>query len=155
MSMFSLRAQGPHGIVRALTLARNHLLVQVRATAAEPDERFAAAFARLVAQIEAAFRQEEILMESAGAPGLHAQRQDNALLLSALHHALPQVEAGNLAVGREVVAALRDLLALHRFSGLRILAAAQRTVLALRQGNAARPRGRTGLHGPVRRQYRG
>lgn len=153
MGFFSLLAQRPHGIVRAMTHARKHLLVQVRDTAGEPDERFPAAFTRLVAAIEAAFRHEESLMETAGVPGLREQRQDNALLLNALHHALPQVEAGNLAVGREVVAALRDLLSLHRLNSLWVLATAQRTVLALRHGHAAARAGRGRLHRPGYRQH--
>ena len=116
--------------------ARKRLLARVREAGAEPDEGFPAAFARLVAEIEAAFRNEETLMEAAGFPDLRERRRDDALLLAALHHALSQVEQGNPATGREAVAALRDLLSLHRFSGLRLLATAQRGVLAHRHGRA-------------------
>lgn len=138
---------GPHTVVRALAHARSGLLLQVRAAAGEPDERFAAAFAHMVAAIEAAFRHEETLMETIGFPGVREQRRDNALLLNALHHAAPRVEAGELAIGREVVAALPELLSLHRFCGLRVLASARGTVLALRR----RPPGPlAGYSGPAR-----
>lgn len=118
-------AQAARTIVRALAHARKLLLEQVRRVGGEPDARFAAAFVQLAAAIEAAFRHEEALMDAIGFPGVVEQRRDNALLLSALHHAAPRVEAGDLGLGREVVAALPDLLSLHRFCGLRMLATAR------------------------------
>jgi len=102
---------------------RTTLLRQVEAAGTEPDDRFATAFIHLVDAIDAALRKEELLMETIGFDGVHEQRRDNALLLSALHHAAPRVEAGEIGVGREVVDALPGLLSLHRFSGLRVLAA--------------------------------
>lgn len=131
--------QGEHTIVRVLAHARKLLLAQVRTVAGEPDERFPAAFVHLSAAVEAVFRREEALMEATGFSGVHEQRRDNSLLLNALHHAVPLVEAGDLGVGREVVAALPDLLSLHRFCGLRVLATARGAVLALRRGRAAGP----------------
>jgi len=68
-------------------------------------------------------------MDAAGTPGLREQRRDNALLLNALHHAVPRIEAGELGIGREVLAALPDLLSLHRFCALRVLAGARRAAL--------------------------
>jgi hypothetical protein len=38
----------------------------------------------------------------------------NAIILAALHRALPLVEDGDIALGRRLVAALLDLLSLHR-----------------------------------------
>jgi hypothetical protein len=111
----------PHSIVQAMTLARNRLLARVRDAACEPDEHFPDAFMGLVDAVECAFRNEETLMESARHPGLRNQRQDNALLLNALHHAASQVEAGELTVGREVMTALPGLLSLHRFCALHML----------------------------------
>jgi len=134
MARSSASAQRAHAVVRAMAHTRTGLLRQVRATGAAPDASFAADFAHMVAAIEAAFRKEEILMETIGFPGVHEQRRDNALLLNALHHAAPRVEAGELAVGREVVAALPCLLSLHRFCGLRVLATAHGAALALRRG---------------------
>ncbi|QOY92762.1 hypothetical protein IM543_14240 [Massilia sp. UMI-21] len=150
MKSTSPSSPGPHSIVHALAHARNGLLVQVHAVAREPDQRFAPAFARLVAAIEAAFRHEESLMEVAGFAGVREQRRDNALLLNALHHATPRVEAGELGIGRDVVAALPGLLSLHRFCGLRLLASARGAVLALRRGRGPGPLGalaRPGLPG--------
>lgn len=134
--------QGLHTAARAMAHARNRLLVRIHEVAAEPDDRFPALFNLLVVEVEAAFRHEETLMETVGFAGLPAQRRDNALLLAALHRAQPQVESGNLALGREAVAALGDLLSLHRFTTLRVLATAPRSVLAPRHARAAgaRPR---------------
>lgn len=132
-------ARGPHTVVRALAHARNALLVQVRAAACAPDHCFPASFARLVAAVEAAFRHEETLMETIGFPGVREQRRDNALLLNALHHAEPRVEAGELGTGREVLLALPGLLSLLRFCGLRMLASARGAVLALRRARAPGP----------------
>ena len=134
-----LSVQGSHTVVRAMAHARNALLARVCAAGHTPDAAFPAAFGHLAAAVEAAFRKEEIQMEAIGFPGVREQRRDNALLLNALHHAVPRVEAGDLALGREVVAALPALLSLHRFCGLRVLATARRTVLALRRGRAAGP----------------
>ena len=111
-----------HGIVHAMTLARKRLLSCINKAAQEPDEQFSSAFVRLVAAVECTFRNEETLMETVGHPGFRDRRRDNALLLGALHHAASQVEAGNLALGREVIAALPGLLSLHRISALRMLA---------------------------------
>ncbi|WP_292042683.1 hypothetical protein [Massilia sp. UBA6681] len=149
----SAPAPGAHTIVRALAHARKLLLAQVRTVAGEPDERFPAAFVHLSAAVEAAFRREEALMEATGFSGVHEQRRDNALLLNALHHAVPLVEAGDLGVGRAVVAALPDLLSLHRFCGLRVLATARGAVLALRRGRVPGPlAGRAAARLAARRQ---
>lgn len=117
-----LLTRHPHGIVHAMTLARNRLLACIRKAALEPDERFSEAFAKLVHGVECTFRNEETLMEAAGYPGFRDRRRDNAALLGALHHAASQVEAGNHALGREVIAALPGLMSLHRLGVLRMLA---------------------------------
>lgn len=122
MISHSLLSRHSHGIVHAMTLARNRLLVCIFNAAGEPDDRLPGAFARVVAAVECTFRNEETLMESAGHTDQRDRRQDNALLLSALHHAASEVEAGNNALGREVLAALPGLLSLHRLSALRMLA---------------------------------
>lgn len=139
MASTPLSTQAPHTIVRAMSHARNALLLRVRASAQAPDAGFDAVFLHLVAAIEAAFRKEETLMEAIGFPGVHEQRRDNALLLNALHHAAPRIEAGELEVGREVLAVLPELLSLHRFCGLRVLATARRTALVLRRGRTPGP----------------
>lgn len=103
----------PHALVQAMAPTLHRLLAHVSETAREPDESLAQAFSGLVAAVESAFRQEEKLMEDAACPGLRAQRENNALLLCALHHADARVACGNAALGREVIAVLPGLLALH------------------------------------------
>ena len=70
-----LHDQGPHTVVRALAHARSSLQQQVRSAGAAPDGGFPAAFAHMVAAIEAVFRQEETLMERIGFPGVREQRR--------------------------------------------------------------------------------
>lgn len=137
MTSFLLRKQHPHATIRAMAHARQRLLVHVNKVADVSDECFCHAFVGLIAAVESAFCQEEILMEAAAYPGLHEQRQDNALLLQALHRAAVQVEAGDIALGREVTAALPGLLSLHRLSALRLLrhdVRGQRAGVVLRNG---------------------
>ena len=116
--------------VRALCAAVRHsrkaLCKRIAETSDVPDESLAQAFAALVAAIEAGFCREEQVMETLGMACLRDQRQNNALILSALHHAAPAVESGDLALGRKVIAALRDLLDLHRLSADLVLAAGGR-----------------------------
>ncbi len=147
MTPYAAMAYRTHTVVRAMHHQRKLLLGAVQAVANASDEAFADAFGRLVPQIEANFAQEETLMESVGYAGLHAQRQDNALLLSALHHAESRVTAGELDLGRQVVATLPDLLSLHRFSGTLAL-----TGTGLRKG---RQRGRIAPPRPARHGHRG
>jgi hemerythrin len=89
---------------------------RIAETAEVPDQSLAQAFAVLVAAVEAGFGREEQVMEGLDMACLRDQRQNNALILSALHHAAPAVESGDLALGRKLIAALRDLLDPHRLS---------------------------------------
>jgi len=114
MTPADLPIHRPSGVADVMTQARNDMLAQVRDTAREADARFPAAFWRLVDAIEAMFRNEETLLEMACCEALHTRRQDNALLLAALHHAASRVDGGNLGIGRELVAVLPDLLSRHR-----------------------------------------
>jgi nucleotide-binding universal stress UspA family protein/hemerythrin len=104
----------------ALRHARRQLCARLARTAAEPDEGFARCYAELVAEVEAHLRHEEAVMEACGVkrlePRLHEQRQENAAVLAAMHHVLPQVEDGQLDMARRLVAALTDILSLHRIS---------------------------------------
>lgn len=105
-------------MIQGLILTLDCLSVQVSQTAREPDKSLARAFCGLVASVERAFRQEEDLMEETGYRGLHVQRKDNALILCALHRADARVEHGDVAIGREVIAALPGQLSLHRTTAL-------------------------------------
>lgn len=79
-----------------------------------PDASFVREFSALVALVEAGFRHEETMMELLGYQRLHDHLADNAVVLAALHRALPLVEDGDIVLGRRLVAALLDLLSLHR-----------------------------------------
>ena len=103
----------PHSLVQAMAPTLRRLLAHVSETARQPDDSLAQAFSGLVAAVESAFRHEEKVMEDAACPGLRAQRENNALLLCALHRADARVACGNAALGREVIAVLPGLLALH------------------------------------------
>jgi hemerythrin len=79
-----------------------------------PDADFVREFPVLVARVEAGFRHEETVMELLDYHRLHDHLADNAVVLAALHRALPLIEDGDIALGRGLIAALLDLLSLHR-----------------------------------------
>jgi len=111
---------------------------QIATLAAAPDEALAHGFAALVAAVEATFRHEELIMETLGYVHLHEHRAENAVVLSALHHVLPDVEQGDHALGRQVLAALDDVLGLHRLSADLALAVAPPAADVRARGHAAR-----------------
>jgi hemerythrin len=132
----------PRALCTALRHGRKMLCRQIAGLAAGPDDALAHGFAALVAAVEAAFRHEELIMETLGYVRLHEHREENAVILSALHRVLPDVEGGDHALGRQVLGALEDVLALHRLSADLALAAAPPQVDARARGHAAR----TSLH---------
>jgi hypothetical protein len=104
----------------ALRHARRQLCTRLARVAGEPDDCFGRDFVALVAEVEAHLRHEETVMEACRVKRLeervHEQRQEHAAILAALHHTLPQVEYGELEMARQLVAALTDILSLHRIS---------------------------------------
>lgn len=74
----------------------------------------------MVAEVEAHLHHEEVILEACRVKRLQErvreQRQENAAILSALHHTLAQVETGEHDTARQLVAALTDILSLHRIS---------------------------------------
>ena len=100
----------------AMAHVRKRLLSRLHDLAASSDERFTAGWTTFVAEVEAGFRQEESIMETLRYPGLQPHRADNACTLCALHHITPQVEAGDAGLGRQALAALADILSLHRLT---------------------------------------
>ena len=94
--------------------ARYSIADQMERLARVPDERFAAGFTALIADIEASFRDEEAAMEALDYPALRSHREQHARALSALHHAQPQVEGGDIGHGREALELLPKWLLLHR-----------------------------------------
>jgi hemerythrin len=114
----------PRAICAALRHGRKVLSRRIGELADGPDDALRQGFAALVAAVEAAFRREELIMETLGYVRLHEHRAENAVVLSALHHVLPDVEQGDHALARQVLAALADVLDLHRLSGDLALAVA-------------------------------
>lgn len=130
----------------AIRHARRHLCARLADTAdstSTPDDCFVREFPAVVTAVEVGFRHEERVMESLDYRRLHEHLAENATILAALHRALPLVEDGDVTLGRQLVAALLDLLSLHRISTDLVLATAP-------QPPAGRPRGhvpRILLHG--------
>ena len=120
-------ASGAGAIGAAIRHARRHLCTRLANSldiVCTPDDCFVQAFVSIVTVVEAHFRHEEVVMERVDYALLHEHRADNALILAALHRALPLVEGGDVALGRQLMAALHDLLSLHRLSTDLVLARA-------------------------------
>jgi hypothetical protein len=96
----------------ALRRCRRDLCARVAALRAQPDDAFVHDFPAVVTAVEAGFRHEETLLELLGDAGLHPRRADRAVILCALHRTLPQVEGGDIALGRQVADALDAVLTL-------------------------------------------
>ena len=94
--------------------ARRALSTELERLSRTADEQFADGFSELIADIEASFRDEEAAMEALNYPALRSHREQHARALSALHHAQPQVEGGDVALGREALELLPKWLLLHR-----------------------------------------
>jgi hemerythrin len=102
------------------------------------DDQFADGFNALIADIEARLRDEEAAMEALNYPALRSHREQHARALGALHHAQPQVEGGDIGLGREALELLPKWLLLHR------------STMDLALANAARaPAGRARRHQPA------
>ena len=128
----------PRAVCAALRHGRKMLCRRIGEIVSGPDDSMGRGFAALVAAVEAAFRHEELIMETLGYVHLHEHREENAVVLSALHHVLPDVERGDHMLGRQVLAALVDVLDLHRLSGeLALTVAAHPSGIRVR-GHAAR-----------------
>lgn len=123
---------GAGALGAAIRHARRHLCARLADCAdadCTPDDCFAQAFPGLVTAVEAGFRHEELVMETVDYALLHEHRAENATILAALHRAMPLVEDGDIALGRQLVEALHDLLSLHRLSTDLVLAVAPRALV--------------------------
>jgi nucleotide-binding universal stress UspA family protein len=104
----------------ALRHARRLLCERLAHVAGAPDEGFAHCYVEVMSEVEAHLHQEEVILEACRLERLqervHEQRQENAAILAALHHTLTQVETGEHETARQLVAALTDILSLHRIS---------------------------------------
>lgn len=128
----------PHSVCAALRQARKSLCSRVEQAAEAPDQQFVQEFPALVQEVETGFRREQLVMELLGFPRLRERLEEDAIVLRALHRVSPQIEHGNLALGREVVTTLRDLLDLHRLTADLALALA----IPEPAQDLTRPRGR-------------
>jgi len=137
----------PHTLVAALRHARRLLSCRVHALMHGPEPVLVREFAVVVAEVEYGFRHEELIMGTLGYERLREQQQENAVVLSALHRVLPQVEDGDAELGRTVLGALLEVLELHRLStGVALAVALQQPPLRVR-GSAARITQHVGLRG--------
>jgi hypothetical protein len=93
----------PPAYTAALRHTRRQLCERLVRTAGEPDGGFAHDYVEVIAEVEAQLRHEETILEACRVRRLqervHEQRQENAAILAALHHTLPQVEDGDFAIG--------------------------------------------------------
>jgi len=128
----------PRTLCAAIRHARKTLCLRLQGALREPDDMLVRSFAMLVAEVEAGFRHEEMIMGTLGYARLREQREENAVVLSALHRVLPEVEDGNAPLAREVITALLEVLALHRLSAGLALAMAVHEPSQRVRGSAAR-----------------
>lgn len=149
MTPHQLHPASPLAMCAAIRHSRKTLCRRLDDTCAQPDEQFTYAFGATVAAVESVFRHEELIMETLGYERLHEHREENAVILTALHRVMPQVEGGDCALGRQVATALRDVISLHRLSTDLALAVAPHTSRQRAHGHAAR----TTLHVPNQRRH--
>ncbi|WP_440962630.1 hypothetical protein ACL58G_17655 [Massilia sp. GER05] len=113
----------PLAACAALRTSRARLCARVAALQAQPDDVFVQDFPAVVAAVEADFRREEALLERLGDAALHPRRADYAVVLCALHRTLPQIEGGDVDLGRQVADALEAVLSLPWDAGTEVAAA--------------------------------
>jgi hypothetical protein len=113
----------PLAACAALRMSRARLCARVAALQAQPDDAFVQDFPAVVAAVEADFRREEALLERLGDAALHPRRADYAVVLCALHRTLPQIEGGDVGLGRQVADALEAVLSLPWDAGTEVAAA--------------------------------
>lgn len=113
-------------IAGTMNEARREMSTQMERLSHTADDQFADGFTQLIAGLEASFRDEEAAMEALNYPALRSHREQHARALSVLHHVQPQVEGGDIAVGREALRLLPKWLLMHRSTMDLALAAAAR-----------------------------
>ena len=111
---FSTTSWMAKNVAGMMNQARRDLSERTERLATTADDQFADGFTALIADIETSFRDEEAVMEALNYPALRSHREQHARALAALHHAEPQVEGGDIGLGREALALLPKWLLLHR-----------------------------------------
>ncbi|MFC0132719.1 hemerythrin domain-containing protein [Massilia eurypsychrophila] len=127
-------------IAGMMSEARLQMAARMERLARTPDDQFADGFNDLIAELETRLRDEEAVMEALNYPALRSHREQHARALAALHHAQPQVEGGDIALGHEALQLLPKWLLLHRSTMDLALASATRspTPRSRRHSTAAR-----------------
>lgn len=138
MTPGNVRPGGPRSLSASVRHSRKALCWRVEQAIVMPDAHFSGEFAHLLDAVEAAFRHEEVIMSTLGYARLREQQEENAVILSALHHVLPRVEDGDLGLGRQVLEALLEVLSLHRLSSGLALALSVRNPPLRVRGSASR-----------------
>jgi len=77
------------------------------------DETLRAEFTALTSTMESDFCEEENMMEKINFPGLLPHREVHARVLSAMHHAMADLQNGNISAARQTVSVLPDWFILH------------------------------------------
>jgi hemerythrin len=111
---FSTTTWMTRNVAGMMNEARREMSTQMERLSHTSDDQFADGFTNLIATIEACFRDEEAAMEALNYPALRSHREQHARALSVLHHAQPQVEGGDIGLGREALELLPKWLLLHR-----------------------------------------
>lgn len=122
-----LDSQAIPSLLTEMDAEHRQVLEGIAALAALPADRFASAYAALVAEIEAGFRQEENMMEAIGYGEIRAHRRDHAELLALMHRLRPYLDDGNAPLADIVMAMIPAMLVRHMAS------LDQELALALRQ----------------------
>jgi hemerythrin-like metal-binding protein len=94
---------------------RSHQIVfgELSQLATLPDRKFRPRFAAMIAGMECEFFSEDEWMERIDYPETQSHREQHAIGLGALHHAHSKVMAGEIELGRMVVASLSAWLIEH------------------------------------------
>jgi hypothetical protein len=111
--MFDSIDTGPEAARAALDHSRQVLCARVATLQSQPDAAFIDAFPAVVAAVEIGFRHEEMLLDRIGGTCLRTRHADDAVILCALHRVTPCIERGDIALGRQVAAALGAVLSLR------------------------------------------
>ena len=127
-------------IAGMMSEARCHMSQRMERLSHTSDDQFADGFTALIADLETTFRDEEAVMEALNYPALRSHREQHARALAALHHAQPQVEGGDVALGREALELLPKWLLLHRSTMDLALASSTREPALRSRRHSAAPR---------------
>ena len=104
------------GRTAGMSLGRVRLSKQIEQLSRADDECFAAGYIELVSCLELQLRDEEAAIEAVNSRALHSHQEQHARVLAALNQAEPQIEQGNVTLGREALALLDRWLPLERAS---------------------------------------